>query len=101
MGILCDFVRVSLTTLQLVVENKRLLGEWIGLLKSSSKPEMSAAVLHSLAKVVYQEDRLYIGGSGSSAAAPVSVLTGVQNAGSAEAGSSCCNLELMLLTECG
>lgn len=72
-GILCDFAKVSLSTLKLVIENKRLVGEWVGLLKSSSKPEMSGAVLHSIARVLYQEDGVYAGSSN----APETVFSGV------------------------
>lgn len=84
-GMLCDFAKVSLNTLRLVVDHKRLLGEWVGLLKSSSKPEMSGAVLHSIARVLYQEDSSYVGVDSVSSSSVGSVLTSVENV-AAESG---------------
>ena len=73
-GILCDFVRVSLSTLKMVMDNQRLVSEWVGMLKTSSKPEMSSSVLHSIARVLHQDDAHYLG----SVSTPETVFNGAQ-----------------------
>jgi len=68
--VLADFAVISLSTLQLVIDstgtgtssastNSSLLISWMDLLQSS-KPELIAAVLHSVAKVLNQQDTLFL-----------------------------------------
>jgi hypothetical protein len=78
--LISDFVCISLDTMQLVVESPALVDAWVGLLRTSSRAELTAAILHSIAKVLEKEDSHFlILNSGS--VVPSSVLAFVATSG--------------------
>jgi hypothetical protein len=65
-GILSDFLCISNDTFELLfANNERLLDAWLALLHGA-RPEITAAVLHSLAHVLTQSDDVYAGSTSSS-----------------------------------
>ncbi|KAJ1425671.1 hypothetical protein B484DRAFT_451005 [Ochromonadaceae sp. CCMP2298] len=68
LAVLADFAIISLATLQLVLgegaaAEPPLLGAWMGLL-NCSKSELVAAVLHSVASILYKDDAQYLASAG-------------------------------------
>lgn len=68
-----DFVCISSASLQMVVEDERLMSAWMGLLVNS-KAELMTAVLHGLAVVISQPDEKYVDNAAAGAGS-LSVLT--------------------------